>query len=97
MQIKEAQYQHFQYITIQVSGMQMIQTINIRIHGSILRLSFLSLSKSLSQNNATETILRDINTVQYHNIADQIIRQIHRPIRVVNTIEVRSLSFFIIA
>jgi hypothetical protein len=28
MQIKEAQYQHFQYITIQVSGMQMIQTIN---------------------------------------------------------------------
>jgi hypothetical protein len=28
MQIKEALYQHFQYVTIQVSGMQMIQTIN---------------------------------------------------------------------
>lgn len=28
MQIKEALYQHFQYITTQVSGMQMIQTIN---------------------------------------------------------------------
>ena len=28
MQIKDALYQHFQYVNIQVSGMQMIQTIN---------------------------------------------------------------------
>jgi hypothetical protein len=51
----------------------------------------------LSHNNAIVIILQDIKTVPYHNIEDQTIHRIHRPMRVVKATEVNILSFFTIA
>jgi hypothetical protein len=56
-----------------------------------------SFCKTLSQNKATLIIVQDIKAVQYQSIDDHIIHQIHRPISVVNAIEVKTLSFFTMA
>ena len=74
-----------------------LQTKAIRIQGIILRLLSSSFCKILFQNKASVTIVRDISTVPYHNIADQMIRQIHRPIRVVIEVAIKILSFLMIA
>ena len=72
-----------------------IQTMNIKIRATKFKL--LSFCKTLSQNIAILIIVHDINTVQYHNIEDHIIRQIHHQIKVVKIIDVNILSFLIIA
>ena len=72
-----------------------IQTTNIKIRAIKFRLPFFC--KTLSQNMAIVIIVQDISTVQYHNIEDQIIRQIHHQIKVVKAIHVNILSFLIMA
>ncbi len=42
-------------------------------------------------------MVQEINAVPYRNMEDQIIHRIHHQIKVVSVIEVRILSFFIIA
>jgi hypothetical protein len=71
-----------------------MNTMNVNIQGSILKFSTSSsfLSKR-SQNKATVIIVQEINTVPYHSIADQIIRQIHHHIKVVRDIAISGLSF----
>ena len=69
----------------------------IRTHGIILGLSLPSFCKILSQNKARVIIVHEIKTVPYRRIDDQIIHRIHHQINVVKAIEVKILSFFIIA
>ena len=88
---------HCEFILIKLNISCIEKNIQITIentHGIILR--FL-LFKSLSINNASVIILREIKTVQYHKIADQIIHHIHRQMIVVNEMFVNKLSFLIIA
>ena len=74
----------------------MIHTNTMRTHGIIFGLPSLSFCKILSHNIARVIIVQDIKTVQYRNIDDQIIHQIHHQINVVKAMEVRILSFFTI-
>lgn len=74
-----------------------IHTNTIKIIGIIFGLVPSFFCKILSQNKARVIIVRDINTVQYHNIEDQIIHQIHHPINVVKVMDVNNLSFLIMA
>ena len=69
----------------------------IRIQGIILGPSSSPFCNILSHIRARVIIVQDIRTVPYHIIADQIIHRIHHQIKVVKAIEVRILSFFIIA
>ena len=74
-----------------------IHTIAIKNHEAILYHLLPFFLRILSHNRAIVIIVQDIKTVPYHNIEDQTIHRIHRPIRVVKATEVNILSFFTIA
>ena len=87
MQIEEAKYQHYQYVNIQVSGLQMIQTINTSHEFVASELSMRSREKFAKHKEHKEEIEKEVGELIWDdNEKNQTvkIRKVY-PIDVFNT------------